>query len=514
MLGFERTRGLSSINNITVGLQGEIDAEQSERLARIQRYWDFYEGYHWENLPEQDGVELTFNYCRAFVTKYVAFELGDSFTYSVHKNAEDAVVSPSGQTLFEYIESVWVDNKQYQFSNIFGQMKAITGEAWVQVRYVAPGEEPDPFNKYPEGRVRLILHPTHIVFPEYAPHDRDRLTKVTLMYTYEKEEQSKWTIRAKSVKKKVLYKQIWTDTECTVIDDGVVTVFPNKYGVIPFVKTNNLDIAGRTEGMSDLEDLIPLNIAYNQNESHISEIIDYHSAPVTLIYGAKIGQLEKGANKLWGGLPKDARVENLEMSSDLASSREHIDDIKLAMCEIGGMPETTLGGAQAVSNTSGVALQYMNLPLIDRTKMKRNNTEDGLERINEMIILVSLFEGLIYRPANLTLREMLYTEVSLPDTLPKDVLLELQTIQMEMQLGLEHRKGAMRRLGKENIEAYLAEIDKEREEHPDLFGMLQNGDFGTQINSGMLNGNNLSEEVNKEINGENKASEVTPEVNN
>lgn len=38
------------------------------------------------------------------------------------------------------------------------------------------------------------------------------------------------------------------------------------------------------------------------------------------------------------------------------------------MCEIGGVPETVLGGAQAISNTSGVALQYINLPLIEKTR--------------------------------------------------------------------------------------------------------------------------------------------------
>lgn len=510
MLGFERIRSFNDLTNVNlVGLQGELDAYQSERLSRIRSYWNFYEGYHWEEIPEQDGAEMTVNYCRAFVNKYVAFELGNSFTYSVHKNAENSIVTPDGRTLFEYIEDVWEDNKQYKFSTEFGQMKSVTGEAWVQVKYVPVGEEPDPFNKYPNGRLRLLLLPTHTVFPVYAEHDRDRLVKLTIMYTYETLEKSRF-LRSSPTKKRVLYKQVWTDTECVVYDgDKEPQHFVNRYGFIPFVKTNNLDIAGKTDGLSDLEDLIPLNTAYNLKQSNVSEILDYHAAPVTLVFGAKIGNLEKGANKLWGGLPKDARVENLELNGDLGASRTFADTLKLAMCEVNGMPESTLGGSQAISNTSGVALQYMNLPLIDRTKIKKNNTENGLEQINEMMLLISLYEGLIFKPENLPLRELLYTEVTIPDTLPKDTLLELQQIQIEMQLGIENRRGAMKRLGKENIDSYIAEIDKDREEHPEYYG----GDKQPQLNSGMTNGETPNEEKNKALNGENISTprEVTTE---
>lgn len=117
-----------------------------------------------------------------------------------------------------------------------------------------------------------------------------------------------------------------------------------------------------------------------------------------------------------------------------------------------------------------------------------------------MLLLVSLYEGLIYKPESIPLRELLYTEVTIPDTLPKDTLLELQQIQIEMSLGLEHRKGAMRRLGKENIDLYLSEIDKEKEQHPEFYG-----EKNSSINSGMANGETPKEEFNKAVNGENRS---------
>jgi 23S rRNA pseudouridine1911/1915/1917 synthase len=171
--------------------------------------------------------------------------------------------------------------------------------------------------------------------------------------------------------------------------------YTNKYGVIPFFHCKNLELTGRNYGLSDLEDLIPLNMELNLKNSDVSEIIEYHSAPVTLVFGARIGQLEKGANKVWGGLPKDAKVENLALESDLQASKDYINSIKQAMHEIGGVPEGALGKDLAISNTSGVALQLMLMPLIERIKQKRALTAQCLSQVNKFIIKIGLTEGLI-----------------------------------------------------------------------------------------------------------------------
>jgi hypothetical protein len=299
-------------------------------------------------------------------------------------------------------------------------------------------------------------------------------------------------------------------------DKEEIDKMDNPYGIIPFVQIKNFPIAGRTYGMGDLEDIIPLNVELNTKRSDISEIIDYHSAPITCVFGAKIGNLEKGANKVWGGLPKDAKVANLELQGDLGASSNYTDSLKTAMCEIGGVPETVLGGANAISNTSGVALQYMNLPLIEKTRIKRQCTKTSLETVNKMILHIALLEGLIEKPDNISKKDFLYNEVTLPDTLPKDELLELQKLESEMKLGLECRHGAMERIGKEDINQKLAEIDKEREEHPELFNpMLQQMWYqnqmqgqAPQINSGMTNGQTPIEQVRTEITGQNGGGTV------
>lgn len=499
MIGFERKRGIDDLYFDTnlLGVQGDLDTRQVERLRRIRQEWNFYEGYHWEELPESDGPELTINYCRAFVDKFVSFELGKSFSISTHKNMEGLPVTEDGRTLFEYLEDVWEDNNQYIFCTEMGQMKSITGEAWIQVRYFDPEELNDPYNEYPNGRIQILLMPTSVVFPEYEPHQRGVLRRLTIMYQYETVVQS--GILRKPRKEKRLFRQVWTNEECVTYDGNAEPlIVPNKYKVIPFIQINNLPLSGRNEGRSDLEDLIPMNTELNMKESNVSEIIDYHAAPITIVYGAKVGSLEKGANKLWGGLSKDARVENLELRSDLGSSTNYISSLRTAMCEVGGIPESALGGASAISNTSGVALQYINLPLVEKTRIKRMNTENGLERLNKLIILVSLLEGFITKPSSVSNQDFFWTEVKVPDTLPKDMLLELQQIQQEMSMGLESRENAMKRLGKENIEDLISIIDQDRKDHPDIYGV----DIA-KINSGMTNGQTPIEQVRVEATGQN-----------
>ena len=505
MVGFERQRNSDDFYNTSlIGIQGELSNEQVKRVKRIHNNWNFYEGYHWEDMPDVDTPEITLNYCRAFVNKFVSFELGKSFSIEVHDSMKDIIVTRDGRTSFKYLEDVWEDNKQFSFCTEMGQMKSVTGEAWIQVRFFPKEEIDDPYMRYPNGRIRVMLIPTSTVFPEFDPHDKDKLVRVTVMYTYDKVTRS--GILGRKTTKKILYKQVWTKDECAVYDDSKEPViYPNKYGVIPFVLIKNLTIAGRTEGYSDLDDLIPLNVEINTKESNVSEIIDYHAAPVTVVYGAKVGNLEKGANKMWGGLAKDARVENLELKGDLGASTSHIADIKTAMCEIGGIPQTVLGGAQAVSNTSGVALEYINLPLIEKTRVKRANTETGLEEVNSLILLISVLEGLITPPKDVPLRDFFWNACTLPDTLPKDKLLELQQIQQEMKSGIETRKGAAVRMGKEDVEELLKDVDEDIKNNPCFYGHSDPNDPNhfPQINSGMTNGQTPVEQVRKEITGKN-----------
>ena len=141
------------------------------------------------------------------------------------------------------------------------------------------------------------------------------------------------------------------------------------------------------------------------------------------------------------------------------------------MNEVGGIPVGALGGEQAISNTSGVALQFVNAPIIERTNIKKEATSYGIRQINKLILYLSVLNDIVHIPEGVTKSDFYNTIVEIPDTTPKDTLVELQQIEIEMRLGLECRKGAMHRLGREDIDNSIEEIDKDRKEHPELYGI-------------------------------------------
>lgn len=516
---------------------GDLTVDEIEYLNKIKQAWDFYEGYHWEDTDDSDSVQVTFNYCKVFVNKFVSFELGKGFTLNTSPELEDVEITINDEkiefdldknkdgvisekevelkpikkekNLSEYLNDVWDNNKKDVLLTEIGQTKSISGEAWVKIFYEF-NEDADIFEEFPKGRIRLTCVPTQYVFPRYDEHDKDKLLSLLIMYPIHIEKDTGILFKKRS-ETTVLYKEIWTKDKIFIYQDNLlIQEVPNEYSFIPFVQIKNFPVAGRSRGFGDLDDVIPLNIELNTKKSDVSEIIDYHSAPVTLVYGAKIGNLEKGASKVWGGLPKDARVENLELQGDLEASVSYTNSVKTSMCEIAGVPETVLGGASAISNTSGVALQYMNLPLIDRTNIKKLCTINGLQEINKYITYLSLKHGLIKKPDNISMKDFLKNEVKIPDTLPKDELIELQKIQQEMLLGLECRHSAMQRLGKDEINKKLIEIDNERLQYPELFNsMLQTIWYQNRSNmsatnaGGLMNGGTNSELVRTEINGNN-----------
>lgn len=274
------------------------------------------------------------------------------------------------------------------------------------------------------------------------------------------------------------YTEILTDDRIEeYINDELIDSRENPLGTIPIVHIPNTRIAGSPWGLSDCNDVINLNRNYNEVATDVGDIINYHAAPVTIISGAKASTLEKGANKVWGGLPKDAKVYNLAGGGDLAGAMEYLDRLKKAMHEMVGIPESALGQMQPISNTSGVALSIMYQPLMNKWRQKTALYSKGLQKVNQLILLhiaikephllewqlhdkVALKEG--QYPVLDPNDPMTYrTTVYFPPPLPLDKLVALNEIQAKMAMGLESKEGALRHLGEEFPDEKLAEIRSE-----------------------------------------------------
>jgi hypothetical protein len=418
---------------------------------------------------------MVYNYFRAFTDYIVNFTFGRGVQFRSPKETE-AIVP-------DLLKRVWeVDNNKYSVLWEMGQQGGVSGDCFVKVAYEEPWQ--DSAGNEHLGKVRILPLNASFCFPEFHPHDRNRLVRFKLKYRF-------WGTSTEGTRQVYTYTEITTDDMIEeYINDEIIDSRPNPLGVIPIVHIPNVLVSGSPWGLSDCHDIIVLNRNYNEVATDVADIINYHAAPITIITGAKPANLEKGPKKIWGGLPKDAQVFNLEGGgAGLAGAIQYLDVVKRSMHEMVGVPETALGQMVPISNTSGVALSIQFQPLMNRYQQKIVQYGRGLDKINEYVMRTLAFKEpytFMWTPEfNGPIKNGQYPVLDpkdpityqsychFPPPLPLDKLIVLSEIQQMMALKLESREGALRRLGEEFPNEKLEEIRTELIEDAKADGALQ-----------------------------------------
>lgn len=482
-------RAASSDLTISISPLGLVELADEEfevhgpRLNRYSLNWAMYLGHHWAYRRELGESQMVYNYYRAFTDYIINFSFG--------RGAVFRSPYPTEAVVPDILQRVWeVDNDKHGVMWEMGQQGGVSGDCFVKVAY----EEAftDSVGRTHPGKVRILPLNSSFCFPEFHPHDRERLIRFKLKYRF-------WGTSLEGTRQVYTYTEILTDDRIEeYINDELIDSRPNPIGVVPIVHIPNVRISGSPWGLSDAHDIIVLNRSYNEIATDVADIVNYHAAPVTVITGAKASSLEKGPKKVWGGLPKDAQVFNLEGGGQgLQGALQYLEIIKRSMHEMIGVPESALGQVQPISNTSGVALAIQYQPLMNRYNQKIVQYSRGLQRINELVLLTlgakepelftynPDFNGPI-KPDQIAVLDLnnpitYETTVHFPQPLPLDKLIVLNEIQTKMQMNLESRKGALRTLGEEFPDEKLDEIRTELIEDAKADGALNL--IRSQINS-------------------------------
>lgn len=431
-------------------------------------------------------AQLTFNYVRALADYKINFTFGTG----IHFGSPEAtgVITPF------LLKKVWdEDNDRKSLIWEIGQLGTVSGDVFVKVAYEPPYE--DPRGEPMPGRIRILpLNPAHC-FPEFHPHDRTRFTRFKLKYKF-------WGTGADGTRQIHTYTEIITDELVEeYINDDLIDSRPNPLGIIPICHVTNIPVASSPWGLSDIQDIVGLNREFNEKATEVSDIINYHAAPVTVVTGAKASNLEKGPKKVWAIGNKDARVQNLTMDTNLAGPMGYMELLKTAMHEITGVPMSALGQVQPISNTSGTALHMTYFSLMQQHTMKKAQYTKFFKRINELVIRTAVAnepELLEYRPevASVPPKPGQYvlldprdpatyrSTVEWDSPLPMDTLIKLNEVQGMMTMGLESKRGALKSMGSSFPDQKLQEIFEEL-----LEDMKQQGGLGltqAQINQFIL----------------------------
>jgi hypothetical protein len=365
------------------------------------------------------------------------------------------------------------DNNREQFLYSMGQSGSVGGDVFVKVAYAQAGTAAaDPTTG--RGRVALlVLQPSHC-FPTWDPHVPGKMTNFKLKYKF-------FNHAGDGTKYVSTYcEEITTDSIKEWVDDNLIRDTPNPLGIIPVVHIANFPITGSPWGLSDIDSIIPLNREYNEKATDVSDIINYHVAPVTVVIGGKPGGLEKGPAKIWGLPNEKGQIYNLEGgAAGLPVAMEYLELLRMRMHEYGHVPANALGEPQPVSNTSGVALAIQYMPTMQYVGLKHIQYGTGLIEISRLILRTLFWaepESVLYDegtegildpnlgqqpeldPADPQVYDI---NVDWPSPFPVDTLIKLEEIERKMGLRLESRKGALQTLGEEFPDEKAAELREE-----------------------------------------------------
>src|SRR6516165_2485331 len=320
-----------------LGLVELADEEFEVHGPRLNRYalnWAWYLGHHWAYKREIGEAQLTFNYVKAFADYITNFTFGRGIEF--HSPEATSLIIPP------LLKRVWeIDNDKTRTIWEMGQLGSVSGDVFIKVAY----EEAfvDPSGMIHPGRVRILPINPAFCFPEFHPHDRTRMRRFKLKYKF-------WGTAQDGTRQVYTYVALITENQIEeFVNDELIDRRENPLGEIPIIHIPNTMVASSPWGLSDINDIISLNREYNEKATEISDIINYHAAPVTVIIGAKASNLERGPKKVWSIGNEKAKIENLELETNFAGPLGYMEMVKRAMHEMTGVPEGALGQQTPIS---------------------------------------------------------------------------------------------------------------------------------------------------------------------
>jgi hypothetical protein len=152
--------------------------------------------------------------------------------------------------------------------------------------------------------------------------------------------------------------------------------------------------------------------------------LKYHAHPKTWGRGFQGDQLKIAVDETLIIPSETGELHNLEMQTDLTSSIEFYNRLKEALHEMSRIPEVATGKLDSLGGLSGLALQILYGPLLEKTEVKRLLYGDMLIELNRRLLEIGNF-GSDNR-----------TELHWQAMLPKDEKQQRETALVDQRLGV------------------------------------------------------------------------------
>ncbi len=418
------------------------DSMRDAAIARLERYrknWNFYHGNHWLNAWEDGEEKAVCNFCKKIADAAVDWFVADGWKVKTVTGNEPVA---------EMLNDCWEYNGRRRLTEKAAQFGAITGDSFFYVTLETKNADGKDLPKE-QHRVRVFAIDPANCFPTWNPLRPEEMLSVMIQFPMSQPDDAS----TEQLYTLVITKDKWT----TYLNEVKKEENINPFGVVNVVHVPNLGLAHSSFGQGDFYHAISLNEEYNLALNSIRKVIKYHAEPTTLIFGAKAGDLDKGAKKVWSNLPMEAKVENLVLESDLTASFSYLDRLERQISELCCTPRIVFDPKElAMSHTSGLAMQMMFQPIIEKNRKRQVNWEKGISDANKLIL--KGHELLGYNLTELADKpeELYCTSTEFTSPLPRDEVSEMDMAQKKITAGVWSQAEAVRRLSGVNDSRRLA----------------------------------------------------------
>ena len=351
-------------------------------LERKQRMLDAWKSYRGEFQPplkvvaDQPNDNVVSNRCEPIVNKGVSFLFGQELKIEATEEATDT--TGQGETpLQDFIDALWGDDDERM--TLLSQLAingAVCGQAFVKLI------PPQGTMRYP----RIVILDPLLVRVVTSPDDCSLVLAFVIEYPGTNDLQKRQIIAridpdglAQLAGEQEL-DDTWTITNYerrsagngNWIQKGEPEEWP--YPFPPIFMCQNLPNPNEAWGMPDLTpDLIEQNKVLNFVQSNTSRIIKYHGHPVTYATGVNSTQISIAVDELICLPAPDSKLEKLAAMDNFTGLITFASVIRSDMDEQSRVPAVALGRLVDLpkGNISGVALQLLFQPLIEKTIQKR-----------------------------------------------------------------------------------------------------------------------------------------------
>jgi hypothetical protein len=438
-------------NMVGLAIAANIEPERVEALTKSRQYYEGVQKAPLKTKPGQANDNLITNWIGLAVDRGNSMLLGGGVEF----------LSSAGDESLEqqYLDAVWEVNKKGIFLHRTGQDGELFGTPFVKI---IPDALIDNENK---PLPRLVLLDPALMRVETDPMDIDRVTQ----YVFEiklSDNHAMMEVTRRADDEAIDLGNGFTEVRQssswiveTYENDGrssgawkLINSIEWPFEFPPILHWQNLPSIHSVYGVPGIAGALDLQDKHNFVVSNMLKVLRYHAHPKTWGRGFPAGTgFEKtswGPDELIKLTSESAMISNLEMQSDLASSRNIAQDLRQAifdLCRVVDIASVT----DKVGALTNFGLRVLYSDALSKNATRRQLYGDALQELNRRLLILAGFTEV-------------GSTVEWGSDLPQDEKEDAQLIRDDLLAGLVSHETAAERRGYqwETVEDIEGEADK------------------------------------------------------